>query len=124
MLGQVIHEQPSQNTEECEDRHPDHRRVVNVNLFVAKRPGFAAENPYRDDERNRQLHYGDSEVTQAGIQTKRESLHAFGKEETDIGHGGSECAAADSGKGREHDKGHKGGVGILKRESGTLMLAE
>ena len=60
-----------------------------------------AEQSERHDQRHHDLHGGDAEITEPGIQAEREPLHPLGKEEADVRHRRGEVAAADARQQRQ-----------------------
>ena len=70
--------------------------------------GGAAQGPEdagRDDERHQELHGGDAQVAEPGVQPQRRALLRLGEEEADVRHAGGEVAAAEAAQERQHQHG-------------------
>ena len=109
---QVFHAEPRRDHQRHEDRRPDEARVLDEGRRAGgdlaqdpatvleqyhRRAGGGAEDTDGHHQRDQDLHGGDAEVAQPGVEPQGGPLQPLGEKPGDVGHGAGEVAAADAG---------------------------
>jgi hypothetical protein len=106
----VVHAEETGKGQRDQQQQPDVAGVVDKSLGAGRDLAdqgaagvdqglrFPAEQAEGHHQGNQDLHGGDAEVAEPGVQSQGGPLDPLGEEEADVRHGGGEVAAAEAGE--------------------------